>query len=77
MIAQQFNTRAGEEKSKLAEASAEAARLDRQLMALDQGHKGLAETVRTLMGQIAAQQGRPWNRGDVAIAVAFAKRFAY
>jgi hypothetical protein len=37
----------------------------------------VAETVGTLMQQIARKQGRDPQRGDVAIAVAFAKRFAY
>ena len=37
----------------------------------------VVQTVRTLMGQIAAKQRREVQRGDAAIAVAFAKRFAY
>jgi hypothetical protein len=37
----------------------------------------VAETVAMLMRQIAQKQGREPQRGDVAIAVAFAKRFAY
>ncbi|MEO8699342.1 MAG: hypothetical protein ABI867_04835 [Kofleriaceae bacterium] len=37
----------------------------------------VAETVRALMQKIAAEQGRQPGRADVAVAVAFAKRFAY
>jgi hypothetical protein len=37
----------------------------------------VAETVRALTQKIAAQQGRETQRADVAVAVAFAKRFAY
>jgi hypothetical protein len=37
----------------------------------------VADTVHTLAQQVAAQNGRPLGREDVAIAVAFAKRFAY
>jgi exonuclease SbcC len=63
----QAEARAEEERSKLAEAVEESDRLDRQLKGLEQGHKALAETVRTLELDLSAARAA-YNSGSVRLA---------